>query len=561
MRPLAGRGRLALLLIGLFFVATAAMTAGWPLLATASAGTGNRSAMAAAASSLLAPPSSPITCRKLTARPVIDGQSNDWAGITGIYMDAGTAQYLGGTVSSPTDNSATLRCLWDTENLYLLVDVTDDMLIADSSTIWDDDSVEIALDGKRDRSCCDVDDAQVTIAVDRRIASFGSVDVGLPVTAAVALRAGGYTVEASIPFTMFLPTAPVSGTLIGFSWGLNDDDDGGRRDAHMLWAGSTILNYPQFGDIVLAGLPAPAATPTQPTSPLTATPSTTATAQPSPTSTTTPTVPPTATPGAAATATWTPAATATPGPADRLGNLETGIGRLGDTVREMWTIMQQAGYLPGDVPPPATPTPTPTATPPVAGYRQRVNCGGPAYSDSAGQTWAADQPYAGGSWGYVGGLASTTTNAIGGTTDAPLYQSERYNMLSYRFDVPPGRYAVELRFAEIYQYAGPGLRVFDVQLEGSTVITGLDLYTLVGPYVAYTRTFEVPVVDGQLNIDFVARRGAAKVSAIQVTGLAAVGPTPTPSLEQRVGDVENAMTELEKLFQRILATFDRFLSQ
>jgi len=224
---------------------------------------------------------------------------------------------------------------------------------------------------------------------------------------------------------------------------------------------------------------------------------------------------------------------------------------------DVWRIMQQAGYLPGT--PPANPTPTPLPTPRQLTYVQRVQCGGGAQADAQGVVWDADQPYAPGSWGYQGGLSYATSQPIAGTADDALYQVERYNMTSYLFDVAPAVYRVELRFAEIYQYAAVNQRVFDVLIEGTPVITGLDIFAQVGPYAAYDRSFEVPVVDGQLTIDFIARKGAAKINAIKVSAIAFAGPTPTPSLAERVATIEEKTDDLEILLLRILAVFDRFL--
>jgi Malectin domain len=50
----------------------------------------------------------------------------------------------------------------------------------------------------------------------------------------------------------------------------------------------------------------------------------------------------------------------------------------------------------------------------------RVNCGGPRYTDSRGQLWAAD-------YGYNEGTASTISSAISGTSDPALYQDGRWN--------------------------------------------------------------------------------------------------------------------------------------
>jgi Malectin domain len=234
------------------------------------------------------------------------------------------------------------------------------------------------------------------------------------------------------------------------------------------------------------------------------------------------------------------------------------VANLALLLNRIWAVVQSASYLPGDVLPSPTPTSTPAAKSPA--YVQRVRCGGPAYTDGLGDLWAADQPYTPGSWGYLGGVVYTTTQPVQNTVDDPLYQAERYNMATYQFDLPSALYQVELRFAEIYQYAAPNQRIFDVSIEGTKVITGLDLSAVAGDYTAYDRTFEVAVLDGQLNIDFAATKGAAEVNAIKVAATGYVGPTPTPSLDQRMTSIEKQLTELESLLQQILALFDRFVA-
>jgi len=155
-----------------------------------------------------------------------------------------------------------------------------------------------------------------------------------------------------------------------------------------------------------------------------------------------------------------------------------------------------------------------------------VNAGGPAYSDIAGKTWAADKPYSTASWGYTGGGTYSTGSAIGGTDDDPLFQTERWGMSAYRFDVPNGVYEVELRFAEVY-YSRSGARLFDVLLEDVTVLSYLDIYSLVGKNNAYVRTFTVTVTDGALNVRFVVRTDAPKINALRVTSLNVPTATPT----------------------------------
>ena len=72
-------------------------------------------------------------------------------------------------------------------------------------------------------------------------------------------------------------------------------------------------------------------------------------------------------------------------------------------------------------------------------------------SDVSQLTWVPDQPYAPGSWGYLGGKDTQTNTEIQGTPDNPLYQTLRADIEGYRFDLPKGTYEVELLFADIFR--------------------------------------------------------------------------------------------------------------
>jgi len=137
-----------------------------------------------------------------------------------------------------------------------------------------------------------------------------------------------------------------------------------------------------------------------------------------------------------------------------------------------------------------------------------VNAGGKQYTAGDATVFAADTKFSGGS-------VYTTTAAIAGTTDDPLYQSERYGNFSYNIPVENGDYEVSLKFAEVY-FTGVGQRVFNVLVEGKVVISKLDLVAKVGPKAAYDATVPVTVTDGTLNITFQSVVDFAKISAITV---------------------------------------------
>src|SRR5438874_12982198 len=75
----------------------------------------------------------------------------------------------------------------------------------------------------------------------------------------------------------------------------------------------------------------------------------------------------------------------------------------------------------------------------------RVNAGGPAYTDAAGNVWQADS-------GFSGGFVYSTSQRIANTTSSALYQTQHAQNggLTYSTAVPNGSYSVKLSFAELY---------------------------------------------------------------------------------------------------------------
>jgi beta-galactosidase len=100
--------------------------------------------------------------------------------------------------------------------------------------------------------------------------------------------------------------------------------------------------------------------------------------------------------------------------------------------------------------------------------------------------------------------AFSTTDPIKNTNDPTLYQSQLYGgsgQLGFYVDgLPAGNAQVTLKFAEIF-WTGPGERVFDVAINGQTVLPKLDLFAAAGGKdIAIDYTFTVPVVNGVVTI-------------------------------------------------------------
>jgi beta-galactosidase len=139
------------------------------------------------------------------------------------------------------------------------------------------------------------------------------------------------------------------------------------------------------------------------------------------------------------------------------------------------------------------------------------------YLDETGTLWEPDQAYLHGSWGFIGGKAVKTAQNIAGTDDDRLYQLSREGLTSYRFDVPEGRYRVELLFCEP-TYTEQGKRVFSVSINGKPVIRDLDLAKEHGAAKPLKQSFEIQTTGNiGLEINFSATAGSPIISAVRIT--------------------------------------------
>jgi hypothetical protein len=200
----------------------------------------------------------PAVIRKANRPIVIDGKAE------ALWSEA--RQYKLGNViyapiSSDEDCSAYFKALWDAQNLYMLVDVTDDSLKNDSdSELWyQDDCVEVFIDGDNSKSDnYDTDDAQYHFDWDRTKPTMNNFEHGSlnGVQFAMVTTEKGYRTEIKFPWST-LGTKPSAGAKIGLDVHVNDDDDGGDRDSKLTWHGKedNAWESPKaFGTAELAGL-------------------------------------------------------------------------------------------------------------------------------------------------------------------------------------------------------------------------------------------------------------------------------------------------------------------
>ncbi len=148
----------------------------------------------------------------------------------------------------------------------------------------------------------------------------------------------------------------------------------------------------------------------------------------------------------------------------------------------------------------------------------RILAGSSSYRDKKGDLWTGDR-YS------MGGQTIVRPAPIGGTPDPDLYRSERFGNFSYAIPMGPGRYTINLHFAEAWfgpdkpTGGGPGSRLFDVYCNGVALLRNFDIYkTAGGPNHAVVKSFHGigPNAQGKLSLSFVPVVNYASLNAIEV---------------------------------------------
>ena len=157
--------------------------------------------------------------------------------------------------SDREDLSYLVYAMYDEEHLYMAVDVTDDVLVDDSITPYQDDCVEIWMDADEVANDFSIgrsvnrEGGGVKIDVGGDIDNSGIGSYGTDWFGAVGTRPGGYVVEFSIPLSSIDMTDgegeahPAPGSSIGILFAVDDDDNGGAPyeqpdDSYGAWTGS-----------------------------------------------------------------------------------------------------------------------------------------------------------------------------------------------------------------------------------------------------------------------------------------------------------------------------------
>jgi hypothetical protein len=201
---------------------------------------------------------SPATIFPAVRMPVIDGKVDD------VWNDAKAykiANVMYEPPKSSDDLSADYKAMWDENNLYLLVDVTDDILKHDTSpeAWYESDSVEVYIDVTDSKSAqYGQTDYQYGFNWDETSPQMQELRHGRTngVQYALVTTDKGYRVEIKLPWST-LGTKPSVGAKIGLDIQVNDNDAGGKRKSKIAWHAreDNAWENPQaFGNAELAGL-------------------------------------------------------------------------------------------------------------------------------------------------------------------------------------------------------------------------------------------------------------------------------------------------------------------
>lgn len=188
--------------------------------------------------------------RKSTAKyatPVIDGVADTlWNDTPAVSINQYQMAWQGA--------SGTAKVLWDDENLYVLMQVSDTQLDKTNTNVWEQDSVEIFLDENNARTTFyQADDGQYRINFDNEV-SFNPDSLSEGFVSATKISGSSYTVEAKLPFKTVTPANQMK---IGFDVQINDAKDGVRQSV-AAWNDTTGNGYQDtsvYGVLTLIGKP------------------------------------------------------------------------------------------------------------------------------------------------------------------------------------------------------------------------------------------------------------------------------------------------------------------
>ena len=220
-----------------------------------------------------------LRAQRVDGAIAIDGALNadEWAGAQEVVLDEKSQTRNGSSATAQLqdwggedDLSVKAYLKWDASNLYIGVEVKDDVLAQSKQgeDIWNGDSVQFTFDPGRAFGINSQGFNEIGMALTAQgvqtwrwsaaNGSAGAISADLMSAAAVRNEDDGKTTyEAAVSWELLMAdgSAPSADSLFGFSLLVNEDDGSGRRGwiQYMDGIGYGGKNPALFGDLLLAG--------------------------------------------------------------------------------------------------------------------------------------------------------------------------------------------------------------------------------------------------------------------------------------------------------------------
>lgn len=206
-----------------------------------------------------------LNASKLKDPITLDGSLDDWQGVKFVEVNSQNGVFDG--ESSKADNDKDLcykfAVCYDEKALYVAVEVKDDKLVTDDTNTgekagkcWMDDAVEVFLDGNHNRASNARDQAKLEYQFGGEFSltangaatsnctgwpkSFGNKKYWSGAVTREQLKDGSWIVryEYRLSWTV-MGNKPLKKGSLGFTIGVQDDDNGGQRDHALYWSGKS----------------------------------------------------------------------------------------------------------------------------------------------------------------------------------------------------------------------------------------------------------------------------------------------------------------------------------
>lgn len=155
--------------------------------------------------------------------------------------------------STTTTGSALVS--WDETNLTVAFAIQDATPHNDSGNYFEDDGVEIYIDLDNGKSgSMQPGDYQINAKVGSSSVNGTGGATWSAIGVAQSNVSGGYTITVTVPWTALGTTgAAMLGETVGFDLAVNDDKDGGTRDAQLMWWGGefNFIDPSLWGELTL----------------------------------------------------------------------------------------------------------------------------------------------------------------------------------------------------------------------------------------------------------------------------------------------------------------------